>query len=327
MARATGFNDCETAAIPGGRGGGDDERAAIVALMRTTPKRADWSKLTERLLEVGSARQLWESDHPAGLFEDSDATALLAAAGEDVSAWKNGPFVLHTLWDASYPAQLRSVRQMPPVVFTQGRVASDEMGISVVGSRQASEAGLAFAREVTRRLIVEGFSVIAGLAEGIDTVAHRHALEAGGRTVAVLGNGLGHVYPRSNRDLQQQIADEGMLLTHYLPEYVPTRWSFLARNTIMSAYSLASVIVEANEHSGTRTQAREALAHGRPVVISEQVATTTEWGAALAGEPAVSIAATPDDVIRQVATIMKRQRLMEAWLESLATYLPASSRS
>ncbi|MGW4089099.1 DNA-processing protein DprA [Nocardia sp. NPDC004750] len=294
----------------------DGERAALVSLMRLKPKNGDWSCLTEEVIQHGGARALWDAIHPRDLFGESDNPDFLEAARSDIEVWKRGPFEFHTFRDNSYPPQLRTVRQMPPVVFTHGLLLDHDDGVCVVGSRRSSDGGVRFAEEVARSLVARDISVVAGLAEGIDTAAHRAALDSGGRTVAVLGNGLNHVYPRSNRELQREISERGMLLTHFLPEYSPTRYSFLARNVIMSAYGVATVIVEAGEHSGTRTQAREAVAHGRPVILNATVAESTEWARQLRGKPGVYVADSPYEVAQHIDTILGHRALVRNWLHN-----------
>ncbi|MET7768071.1 DNA-processing protein DprA [Nocardia sp. NPDC005366] len=272
--------------------------------MRLTPKRTEWSALTEQVSNIGSARQLWLNEHPDNLFGTSEEADILDRATRDVESWKQAPFQMHTFMDPSYPERLRSVRQMPPVVFTHGRRISRDTGVCIVGSRNASEEGLKFARHVAQELVTNRVTVIAGLAKGIDTAAHQAALDANGRTVAVLGNGLDHVYPKENRSLQSTIAEQGMLLTHFLPEYGPSRWSFPARNVTMSAYGTATVIVEAGEKSGTRIQAREAVAHGRPVIMNEHVVQSTSWGRAMQDEPGVHIARSPVEAVEHALRII-----------------------
>ncbi|QLY30127.1 DNA-protecting protein DprA [Nocardia huaxiensis] len=294
----------------------DRDRAALVAMMRQKPKNAEWSELTERITDRGSARLLWEDEFPADLFGDDDAAIVLRRSAEDVEAWKSTPFQMHTFMDDSYPEQLRSVRRMPPLVFTQGRLTPGEIGVCVVGSRDVSAAGLSFARSVAQGLVAQELTVIAGLAKGIDTAAHQATLDAGGRTVAVLGNGLKRVYPQENRALQAKIAQHGMLLTHYLPEYSPTRWSFPARNVTMSAYGTATVIVEAGEKSGTRIQAREAVAHGRPVILNDTVVRSTDWGRRLQNEPGVYVATSPEEAVGHVMTILKHRLTVTKLLRS-----------
>ncbi|MCP2291364.1 DNA processing protein [Nocardia amikacinitolerans] len=293
---------------------GPRDRAALVALMRLRPKNAHWSDLTERVLLSRGARALWDSEHHQGLFGSTPEDVILEQAERDVESWRSAPFEFYTFMDDGYPEQLRSVRQMPPVVFTQGKRVNGDVGICVVGSRKVSDVGKRFAQTVARALVAESVSVVAGLAEGVDTAAHWAALDAGGRTVAVLGNGLDRVYPRSNAALQKEIAARGMLLTHFLPEYGPTRWSFPARNVTMSAYSVATVVVEAGEHSGTRIQAREAVAHGRPVILNSTVVQATSWARELRDEPGVYVAASPDEVIAHVRTILAHRDKVSMWL-------------
>jgi DNA processing protein len=276
-------------------------------MMRLTSKNTEWSKLTEQISNRGGAWQLWEDEHPHDLFGASDESAILAQAAHDVEAWKQAPFRFHTFMDDTYPERLRSVRQMPPIVFTHGQLVHRDAGVCVVGSREASSHGLHFARTVAQDLVTHSVSVIAGLARGIDTAAHQAALDAGGRTVAVLGNGLDHVYPRENRGLQAEIAERGMLLTHFLPEYGPSRWSFPARNVTMSAYGTATVIVEAGEKSGTRIQAREAVAHGRPVILNATVVQSTSWGRALQDEPGVHVADSPNEAVEHAMRIIDQR--------------------
>ncbi|PPJ36383.1 DNA processing protein DprA [Nocardia nova] len=267
-------------------------------MMRLTPTHVEWSALTQRISDRGSAWLLWEDEHPGHLFGAHDDSAVLKQSVMEVEIWqRDAPFRLHTFRDDTYPSQLRSVRQVPPVVFTHGHMVDDEPGVCVVGSRVASEEGVHFTRAVARGLVANGMSVIAGLARGIDTAAHQAALDVGGRTIAVLGNGFDHVYPRENAGLQAEIASRGMLLTHFLPEYGPTRWSFPARNITMSAYALATIIAEAGEKSGTRIQAREAIAHGRPVILSSRVVQATTWGRAMQNQPGVHVVDSPQEAV------------------------------
>ncbi|MFD3463838.1 DNA-processing protein DprA [Nocardia fluminea] len=232
----------------------------------------------------------------------------------DVQRWADQGYRLHTVLDESYPPLLRSVRKAPPVVFTQGETQADERGVCVVGSREVSGAGRRFATEVARGVVDAGLSVIAGLALGVDTAAHVAALEAGGRTVAVLGNGLGRVYPRPNAGLQAEIARRGMLLSHFLPDFTANKFSFPARNITMSAIGLATVIVEAGEKSGTRHQAREATQHGRPVILTESVVRSTNWGRAMIDKPGVVVVATPAEAVEQATQVAQRRAVASSWL-------------
>lgn len=296
----------------------DADRAALVAMMRSTAKNTDWSGLTERVVERGGARLLWEDSHPPGLFEAGGEDDSFAQALRDVHSWKQAPFRFHTFMDRSYPEQLRSVRRVPPVVFTRGAMVPGEAGICVVGSRNPSAPALSFARNVAMGLVEAGITVISGLATGIDTAAHRAALDGAGRTVAVLGNGIERVYPQQNRELQEEVTQRGMLLSHFLPDYPPSRWSFPARNATMSAYGLATVIVEASEQSGTRIQAREAVRHGRSVVLNASVVQATTWGRDMADSPNVHVVRSPQDAVAHARRIVEQRAAVSRLLNTTA---------
>lgn len=149
--------------------------------------------------------------------------------------------------------------------------------------------------------------MVSGLAHGVDGSAHEAALNAGGRTVAVLGNGLNRVYPREHAGLQSEIAQRGLLISQFLPDSSPTRQSFPQRNIVMSAYSSMTVIVEASEKSGTRIQADAAVKHGRPLILTRQVVQSTSWGRRYAdGTFNVAVVATPGEARRAVAAMLER---------------------
>lgn len=283
----------------------DDQRAALLALLRTAPSGRRWDEIAERVALTLDAVGLWRELVSDTLFSTSADDAALVQARNDILRWSDGPFRMLTFLDAEYPDRLRSVRQVPPLLFVQGRlIPPHERGVSVVGSRKASQSGLDFAAEVCRRLVRANLSVISGLALGVDTTAHRAALETGGRTVAIVGCGLGQVYPPSNAELQAQIAREGLVISQFMPEFSPTRWSFPLRNATMSAYGYATIIVEASERSGTRIQAREAVGHGRPVIVRDSVVTSTAWGRELVDQPGVYVAHTPQDAVEIVEQVI-----------------------
>lgn len=171
--------------------------------------------------------------------------------------------------------------------FAAGDVVADDIAVSVVGSREASARGIEIARELARELVARKVTVVSGLAPGIDTAAHRAALDAGGRTVAVIGTGINRTYPTENRDLRAEIAARGLLLSQFWSNAPAQRQSFLMRNTAMSGYGLATVVVEAGEYSRARSQARMAVEHGRRVILPAQVVAQNQWARSLLGRPGV----------------------------------------
>ena len=191
--------------------------------------------------------------------------------------------------------------------------------MSVVGSRKASDRGLTIAAAVARELVTRRIAVVSGLAQGIDTAAHRAALAAGGRTVAVIGTGISQAYPAENRELQDEIASRGLVLSQFLPDAPPQKHYFPMRNATMSGYGLATIVVEAGEHSGARGQARLAVEHGRPVILTDAVARHNEWAQALLGRPGVHMAASLAGVLSIVDGIIADREAIRAELHGLVS--------
>lgn len=142
-----------------------------------------------------------------------------------------------------------------------------EWRVSVVGSRAADEGALRRARRLARELVSQGVVVVSGLAEGVDTAAQSTVIEAAGRTIGVLGNGLAVHYPTENRALQERIAAEHLLLSQFDDNEPPKATNFPQRNRVMALVSQATVIVDAKERSGTVSQAWEAIRLGRPLFL------------------------------------------------------------
>lgn len=141
--------------------------------------------------------------------------------------------------------------------------------VSIIGSRNASAQGIARARRLSRLLVENGITVVSGLAKGIDTVAHRTAIEAGGRTIAVLGTPINEVYPAENRELQEFIGESHLLVTQFPIGHPVLKKNFPVRNRLMALISDATIIIEAHNKSGTIHQGWEALRLARPLYILE----------------------------------------------------------
>lgn len=177
-----------------------------------------------------------------------------------------------------YPLRLRDARHPPEVLYYRGDLSLLETPcISVVGTRNPTEEGKRRAAKIAKMLVKEGFTIVSGLAKGIDTAAMTAALEAGGRTIGVIGTPILESYPKENRELQERVASDHLLLSHvpfyrYANEpFASRRRYFPERNETMAAISLGTVIVEAAEGSGTLTQARAALQQGRKLFILDSL--------------------------------------------------------
>ena len=167
---------------------------------------------------------------------------------------------------SAYPARLREISDPPPLIYVRGAMApQDEWALALVGTRRATAYGRQAAGELARDLATNGVTVVSGLARGIDTIAHRAALDAGGRTIAVLANGLDTVYPPENRGLASEIAEAGALISDYPLGTKPRAEFFPRRNRIMSGVSLGTLVVEGDVKSGAMITARFAGEQNREV--------------------------------------------------------------
>jgi DNA processing protein len=296
------------------------ERAALVALLRARPEGISWPEIAAEVLEAGSALDVWHRLVPATLLNAPGEPDNLETAARDVDAWTTQGNTLVTILDEDYPARLRGIHQAPPFLFARGTLLADDSAVSVVGSRQASDRGLATAADVARGLVSRGVTVVAGLALGIDTAAHRAALDVDGRTVAIIGTGINLTYPAQNRDLHGEIARRGLLLSQFWPDAPPRKPNFLMRNATMSGYGLATVVVEAGEQSGARAQARMAVEHGRPVILTEMVLKRNEWAQALVNRPGVHVASSPRTLLETVDRLIEERAIVG---DELRRFAPA----
>jgi DNA processing protein len=171
-----------------------------------------------------------------------------------------------TLLDEDYPRLLREIDQSPPVIYVKGTLTpADEFAIAIVGTRRVSEYGQQITRDASIYLAGHGLTIVSGLARGVDGIAHRHALEAGGRTIAVLGSGVDVIYPPEHRKLAEAISENGAVISDYPLGTQPEGVNFPPRNRIISGLSLGTIVVEAGDRSGALITADFALEQGRDV--------------------------------------------------------------
>lgn len=171
-----------------------------------------------------------------------------------------------TIFDENYPEGLKYIYSKPLVLYIKGKITKeDDLALAMVGSRKATSYGIWATEKFVKELVKLGVTIVSGLALGIDSVAHRVALESNGRTIAVLGNGLDIVYPRKNKDLYREITKNGALITEYFFGVSPFAYNFPQRNRIISGLSLGVVVIEAKEKSGSLITAQHALEQGKEV--------------------------------------------------------------
>ena len=276
----------------------------MVVLLRTGQR--PWSEYAGLVEELGSAVAVLGTEPPSrnaqtALFPESDdgpnTHELLRRAHLDLGRWDARGIRLVTVLDPDYPPNLKAVHDRPPMVFIAGRLTgADARGVAVVGARKATEAGLQTASDIAEHLAESGYTVISGLAAGIDTAAHTTALAKKARTVAVIGTGLARAYPPENQLLQEKIAKNCAVISQFWPDSPPSRRSFPMRNAVMSGVALATVVVEASETSGARMQARLALAQGRPVFLLASLTRTQPWAQNYARRPGTHVINDPTEI-------------------------------
>ncbi len=176
------------------------------------------------------------------------------------------------LWRATvpYPPLLRAIPDPPAVLWLRGEAPPElleQPSVAIVGARACSSYGRSVARTLGRELAAAGLVVVSGMARGIDSEAHRGALEASGITVAVLGCGIDRDYPAAHRDLARRIVERGLIVSEYEAGIEPAPWRFPARNRIIAGLCTATVVVEARERSGALITADFALEDGREVMV------------------------------------------------------------
>lgn len=285
MARPLPFEPHHTTLTPKGDG---------IATLRLIRSRKVGPATFHRLLaEHGSAEAalaaLPEIARAAGI--EDYAPCPLAVVHAEIEAGRRAGARLLTWDDPDYPALLRDVAEAPAALWLRGDLAVlDRLPVAVIGARNASSLGLRMARGLAAGLAQAGAAVIAGLARGIDTVAHEAALQAG--TVAVMAGGIDMIYPAENAALAESICDTGLLMTEQPPGVEPVARHFPARNRIISGLSRAVVVVEAAHRSGSLITARCALDQGREVM-------------AVPGHPMDARASGCNALIRDGATLVR----------------------
>jgi DNA processing protein len=218
-------------------------------------------------------------------------------AQREIAAAERRGYALVTLDDARYPPLLRATHDPPLVLYVWGTLVDGEgpRSVAIVGARAGTPHGRTLARALGRGLAEAGLTVVSGLARGVDSEAHLGALDAAGRTVAVLGSGLACLYPRENAALAEAIARKGAVVSEFPLEAPPHKQNFPRRNRVIAGWTPAVVVVEAGQRSGALVTARLALDEGRDVY-------------AVPGHPATESAMGTNQLIRDGAALVRDTR-------------------
>lgn len=291
--------------------------------MKLTPEQRDWLALS-LVPGVGSSHfvRLLAHYHTPGAVLRTPARELADVVGpklapliaqygassdvdEQVRRMKAAGAHLVTMEDPSYPEPLAEIYDPPLVLFVRGELReSDVRAIALVGTRKPSPYGLRMAEQLGRELGARGICVISGLAAGIDAAAHRTAIEAGGRTIAVLGCGVDVVYPKENADLYELIAQHGAVISQFPMGMKPLAGNFPYRNRIVSGLAMGTVVIEAPMASGALITARTAAEQGREVfAVPGQVGIRNAEGCHALIKQGAKLCESADDILVELPAL------------------------
>lgn len=208
-----------------------------------------------------------------------------------------------TLDDQGYPEILKNIPDPPIVLYVKGELKEeDKLALAIVGSRRASFYGLTQAHNFARDLSQVGFTIVSGMARGIDTYAHQGALKAGGRTIAVLGSGFNHLYPQENKELAEEIAKNGAVISEFPVDTLPLKQNFPRRNRVISGLSLGVLVVEAARNSGALITADFALEQGREVfALPGKVDSQNTFGTHELIKQGAKLVSSKEDILEEFA--------------------------
>jgi DNA processing protein len=291
-------------------------RLGWMALM-LTPEMGP-TRIARAVERLGSAERVFEASltelEGAGLPARAaqfvfEGRAFKAAEDEAKRVTEAGGTFL-TREDAAYPERLLEIYDPPAVLWIRGDVSLLERpGIAVVGTRQPSPYGAGMAEMLSRDLANRRLVIISGMARGVDSAAHKGALDAGGKTVAVWGTGIDVVYPKENKKLAERIVESGGAIVSEFPlGTFPAPQNFPLRNRILSGMSVGVLVVEAGEYSGTRITARCAMEQNRDVyAVPGNVTNKNSWGPNTLIKQGAKLTATWEDVWEDLASEVKRE--------------------
>jgi len=243
----------------------------------------------------------------------SERARLLAAARyyarQAIEAARAKRIATVPYFDAGYPALLRLIPDPPVVLWTVGDLtgAAAAPAAAIVGSRAASPAGLEVARRLASDLAEAGLTIVSGMARGVDAAAHRGSLDAGGKTIAVLGCGVDVIYPPEHAELAERVRNSGAVVSELLPGTVPLPYNFPLRNRIISGLSTAVIVIEASEKSGSLITARAALEQNRNVLaVPGSVASGRSRGCHALIKDGARLVETVEDVLQELGWTVPR---------------------
>jgi DNA processing protein len=209
--------------------------------------------------------------------------------------------------DSAYPDMLKEIADPPVVVYVRGDIRpQDRYAIAIVGSRNLTHYGEAVAEKISEELACMGFTIVSGMARGVDSISHRSAIKSGGRTIAVLGSGVDVPYPPENRALMKRIIEAGYVMSELPPGSPPDKENFPKRNRLISGLSLGVLVVEATSKSGALITARCALDQGREVFsVPGSVISSNSEGTNELIKKGACLTRKAEDILAELAPVLK----------------------
>ncbi len=302
-----------------------DHQRRLLALcaIRIDKESVDWNLIAREAQFASGLDDLWSgkvrersaaADASQGVLRLGirNPEELFQRVDVEVEAATNVGAHLVTVLDSSYPANLRLIPNLPPFLFVRGELREEDVrSVAVVGTREASDAGIRKAQRMSKLLAGRGVTVVSGMARGIDSAAHRSAIESGGRTIAVLGTGITKTYPSENLELAEEITQHGALVSHFWPTRSPGRDTFPRRNVVTSGLSQGTVVIEASNTSGAKMQARLALEHGKKVFLLRSLVMDQPWALSYVAKRGAIEVTDVEEVIRHLASPERVRQVSE----------------
>ena len=275
---------------------------------RTAVRLIETFKTPERVFRA-SRSELEAAGLPPGIAQSvSSGCAFDDAVTQQQKLAEIGAYVL-PFADPRYPARLKEIFDPPPMLFARGRTELvDELAIGVVGTRHPTAYGIAAAGRLARDLAGAGLAIVSGMARGIDTAAHKAAIEAGGGTIAVFGCGVDQIYPSENRKLAETIAREGLILSEFPMDMPAYPQNFPIRNRIISGIGVGVLVVEGGEYSGSAITAKLAAEQNREVfAVPGNITSKMSWGPNLLIKQGAKLVQEWNDVVVELRADDRRR--------------------
>lgn len=277
-----------------------------------------WNASSHDLLAAGLPQA--SVDHHAKLRQELKPERLLEQVAK-LHAW------VITWEDEQYPPLLREINDAPPVLYGRGTLyPEDQRSLAVVGTRRASIYGKEMTQRLVSGLAAQEITIVSGLAHGIDTYAHQAAIEAGGRTIAVMGCGIDQLYPSDQKVLAAKIVEQGALITEFPPGTKPERGNFPARNRIISGLTLGTLVIEAPDRSGSLMTANLAGEQNRDVFAVPGNATSpNSLGTNRLIQDGAKLVLTMDDILKEL-NLTQRQLETQRAVQAAAPATPLEAQ-